>query len=83
MTIDERLEALTQTVELMAHMHVETDKRLSAAIASVSEAHAKTEKTVDRMAETIRRMGRYAMVIARDHEGRLAALESEEADLDE
>jgi len=78
MTIDERLGALTQTVELMAHMQVETEKRLSAAIAAVSEAQAKTETTVNRMAETIRRMGRYAMVIARDHEGRLAALESEE-----
>jgi hypothetical protein len=75
-TIDERLEALTQTVELMAHMQIETEKKFGAAITAVSEAQAKTERTVNRL-------GRYAMLIARDHEARLAALESDELDSDE
>ncbi len=78
MTIDERLEALTQTVELLAHMQVETEKGLgaaNAAIAAIAEIQAKTERTVNRM-------GRYAMLIARDHEARLAALE-DEGDSDE
>jgi len=70
LTIDERLEALTQTVELMAHMQLETEKKFGVAIATIAEAQARTEKTVNRM-------GRYAMLIARDHESRLAALEDE------
>lgn len=68
MTSDQGLEALTQSVELMAHMQVETEKRLSIAIAGVAEAHAKTEKTVERVGVMVRRMDSYAMLIARDHE---------------
>lgn len=71
MTIDERLEALAQTVELMAHMQGQTEKTvasLAGKIEKVAEAHAETEKIVSRL-------GRYAMLIARDYEARLSALE--------
>jgi hypothetical protein len=75
LTIDERLEALTQTVELLGHMQVEGERQRALDLAKtedalrrVAEAQAKTEQTVNRM-------GRFAMVIARDHETRLAALE--------
>jgi hypothetical protein len=64
MTIDERLEALAQTVELLGHMQIQTEKTVGA----LAEAHAETEKVVGRL-------GRYAILIARDHEARLSALE--------
>ncbi len=80
MTIDQRLEALTQTMELLAHMQLENEKQRILDVAKtedsfrkLAEAQAKTEKTVNRI-------GRYAILIARDHETRLAALED---DLDE
>jgi len=80
LTIDERLEALTQTMELLAHMQIENEKQRSLDVAKteeslrkLAEAQAKTEKTVNRI-------GRYAMLIARDHETRLAALEYEDED---
>ncbi len=36
MTIDERLEALTQTVELMAHMQRDTEQQIRQLIAAVN-----------------------------------------------
>jgi len=80
LTIDERLEALTQTMGLLAHMRLENEKQRILDVAKteesfrrLAEAQAKTEKTVNRL-------GRYAMLIARDHETRLAALEAEDGD---
>jgi hypothetical protein len=49
LTIDERLEALTQSLELLAHQRTDSDARLSAA----AERH-------DREMEDIRREGRNA-----------------------
>ncbi len=89
MTIDERLEALTQTMELLAHMQVENEKQRNLDLAKtedslrkLAEAQAKTEEAQAKTEKTVNRIGRYAMLIARDHEGRLAALE-EEDDSDE
>jgi hypothetical protein len=86
LTIDERLEALTQTVELLGHMQVEGERQRALDLAKtedalrrVAEAQAKTEKTVERVGVMVRRMGRYAMLVARDHETRLAALEEKDA----
>jgi hypothetical protein len=69
MNIDERLEALTQTLELTTRMHIDFEKTTEKSIKALTEAHAETEKTVNRL-------GRYAILIARDHEARLAALEN-------
>ena len=56
MTIDERLEALTQTVELMAHAQVKNDERF--------------EKLTELMAETGRFINQLAH-IAQAHQQRL------------
>ena len=64
MTIDERLGALTQTVELLATLHRETEIH----IAKLATSQAQTEKMV-------RGIGRYAMAIAHDHEKRIFDLE--------
>lgn len=78
MSIDERLGALTQTVELLGHMQIENEKRLEK-LSTVVETIAVAQVN---MAETIRRMGRYAMVIARDHEARRSALEIDDEGLE-
>ena len=75
MTIDERLEALAQTVELLGHMQIQTEKnigQIDKTMKALAEAHAETEKIVGRL-------GRYAILIARDHEARLSALEEDDA----
>lgn len=90
MTIDERLEALTQTMELLAHMQLENEKQRSLDVAKteesfrkLAEAQAKTEAAQAKTEKMVNRIGRYAMLIARDHETRLAALEAEDEDEDE
>lgn len=79
MTIDERLEALTQTMELLALSHkslIEAQTRtdatlntLEGTLKTLAEAQIKADQRVDRI-------GRYAILVARDHEARLAALET-------
>ena len=58
MNIDERLEALTQTVELLAAMHKESEVRLAAS----------SEQTDQRFAETDRRFAEVARLFAETHE---------------
>jgi hypothetical protein len=64
MTIDERLDAFAHNLELLSEMQLHTAEKID----KLAEAHAETEKTVNRL-------GRYAILIARDHETRLSALE--------
>jgi hypothetical protein len=78
-TIDERLEALTHTVELLAGMQVESEKLLQ----SLTKAQARTEKAQARTEKGLNLMRRYALQIALDHETRLSRLEEEEEDEDE
>ena len=54
MTIDERLEALTQSLELLAHQQADADERQSAA----DERATAAEERHDREMEEIRREGR-------------------------
>jgi len=87
LTIDERLEALTQTMELLAHMRLENEKQRILDVAKteesfrkLAEAQAKTEAGLAKTEKMVNRIGRYAMLIARDHETRLAALEYQDED---
>jgi hypothetical protein len=72
LTIDERLEALTHTVELLAGMQIETEKKMQA----LAEAQTKTAEAAASSEKTIKKLGRFAMIIALDHESRIGALES-------
>jgi hypothetical protein len=56
-TIDDHLEALNKTIELLAKMQIETERAIKAA----AVAHAKTEETVEKL-------GRFAMSL-RTHRG--------------
>ena len=76
MSIDDRLEALTHSVELIAQMQPKVDERLEALTHSVeliAQMQLKTEKE-------IRQLGRYVRVIALDHEARLLALGKNDGD---
>jgi len=50
MTIDERLEALTQSVELMAHMPQENEKRYA-------ERFNRNEERLAQLMDTMNRLG--------------------------
>jgi methyl-accepting chemotaxis protein len=66
-TIDERLEALTHSVELLAGMHKDTEKQ----IIKTQKALEKTQKVVAQMAEAMVRLGK----IVGSHETRIRRLE--------
>jgi hypothetical protein len=72
MNLDERIEALVQSVELLAAMHKDNEKRYE-------ERFAKTDGQ-------IRRLGKYVHTIAGlvlDHDARLRPLEGEDDEADE
>ena len=69
MNIDERIEALTQTVELLAHHSETTDKHLNQ-MANHSQA---VDKRLDRIAEFLDRLAHIVEV----HERRLSKLEGD------
>jgi hypothetical protein len=71
-TIDERLDALTHTVELLAGMQIETEKLAQ----TLFKAQTKTEQGLNRLRK-------YALVIAHDHEVRIQLLEKLEQDNDD
>jgi hypothetical protein len=79
MTIDERLdrltqrhEALTQSVELLAHMQQEHERQAIAAHQRFEEEHRKTQVLLAQVTENIDRLANIALA----HEHRISELES-------
>jgi hypothetical protein len=70
MTIDERIEAIAQQVELLGQMQLKTEDELQ-----------RTNRSLNRMGRGLNRL--YALLIASDHEARIGALESAARDDDE
>jgi hypothetical protein len=64
MTIDERIEAIAQQVELLGQMQLKTEDELQ-----------RTNRGLNRMLKGLNRLRKYALLIASDHEARIAALE--------
>lgn len=60
MTIDERLEALTHSLELLASMQIETERRMARLADQVNQIGAATESLI---------------MVAHQHETRIAELE--------
>ncbi len=54
MTIDERLEALTQSVELIASLHRDNEQRVAQMVDSMN----RNEQRVGQVMDTMNRMGR-------------------------
>ena len=72
MTIDERLEALTQSLELIAHMQQAEEK-------PAAERDAKTDQRISRILEMVEKQAGNIdklAAIAHDHQQRIERLES-------
>ncbi|MGA2580368.1 MAG: hypothetical protein ABSH24_30595 [Bryobacteraceae bacterium] len=72
MTIDERLEALTQSLELVAHMQQAEGKR-------AAERDAKTDQRIDRILDLVEKQAGNIdklAAIAHNHEQRIGRLET-------
>src|ERR1022692_894383 len=72
MTIDERLEALTQSLELIAHMQQAEEKR-------AAERDAKTDQRISRILDVVEKQAGNIdklAAIAHDHQQRIERLES-------
>jgi enoyl-[acyl-carrier-protein] reductase (NADH) len=72
MTIDKRLEALTQSLELIAHMQQAEEKR-------AAERDAKTDQRISRILDVVEKQAGNIdklAAIAHDHQQRIERLES-------
>jgi GTP cyclohydrolase FolE2 len=72
MTLDERLEALTQSLELVAHMQQAEGKR-------AAERDAKTDQRIDRILDLVEKQAGNIdklAAIAHNHEQRIGRLET-------
>ena len=58
MTIDERLEALTQSVELLSRMHQDNEKRATEAVQANEKAVQANERRFAMLMDTMNRLGR-------------------------
>jgi hypothetical protein len=79
MNLDERIEALVQSVELLASMHKDNEKRYEEQLVKAEERMAKTD-------QQIKRLGKYIHTVAGlvlDHDARLRTLEGEDSEADE
>ena len=70
MSVDERLEALTHSVELLAGMQIETEKRMVTLIEQSARLHESMATLADGMAGITR--------IVLDHDDRIEKLEGEQ-----
>lgn len=74
MTLDERIEALTQSVELLASMHKDTETRFG----QLASAAEKNEQRTGQLMDTMNRVGRILEIHDAgidDHEQRIGRLE--------
>lgn len=72
MTIDERVEVLVQTVELMAQMHRDNERKYDALLLKQDERVNKTDERIGRLGQVVESLYQ----IAQSHEQRLDRLES-------
>jgi hypothetical protein len=71
-TIDERLEALTHTVELLAQMHLNRDREYQVRFERNEERFQRNEERLAQLMDTMNRLGRIIAI----HEQRLDDLEN-------
>jgi hypothetical protein len=74
MSIDERLDALTHSVELLAAMQIETEKRILRLAESVDRLTDRTDQLQKHMATLADGMAQLTR-IALDHDDRIGRLE--------
>ena len=74
MDIDQRIDALTQSVELLASMHKDSEVH-------IAEWHEENKQRIKATDKQIKNLGGYIRTVAHrvfDHEARLRGLEGEE-----
>jgi len=71
MTIDQRLEALTHSVELLAEMHRDNEKQEAQRSRLYEERFVRNEERLGQLMDTMNRLGRIIEI----HEQRLDGLE--------
>ena len=71
MTIDERIEALTQIVELLSQFHQDNEKTYAAMFARLDASIARIDGTLERLLGVSERLAD----IAQDHDHRIRRLE--------
>jgi septal ring factor EnvC (AmiA/AmiB activator) len=79
MNIDERIAALTQSVELLASLHKDNEEKFEKRMAAIDQRMAATDKQIKRLGKYIHSIGTLVL----DHETRLRSLEDDENDEDE
>jgi hypothetical protein len=75
MTLDERLEALTQSVELIAATQTDNERRTRMGFETLTSLHADNERRMGQLMETMNHLGR----IVENHEQRIEHLEDRSA----
>jgi DNA repair ATPase RecN len=78
MTIDERLEALTQSLELWSHMHMDSSKEYDERFRSLEKLFHANEERLAQLMDTMNRLGRILEIHDQqldDHGNRLDNLE--------
>ena len=72
MTLDERIEALTHTVELLAQMHLDNERKFEERFAKFEERFGKYDERLAKVVDVVERLA----AIAQSHEHRLNNLEN-------
>jgi hypothetical protein len=75
MTIDERLEALTHSVELLAQMHADNERKYERRFQDNERKYERRFERIESLIERVVTVQESLGAIARDHEDRLKGLE--------
>jgi uncharacterized protein YecA (UPF0149 family) len=73
-TIDERLDALTQSVELLASLHHDNEQKIAGYFSKTNEEFTETEKQIRQLSNFIHAVSQMVL----DHEERLKSIEDGE-----
>ena len=76
MNLDQRLEALTQSLELMAHRPRDNEQKHDAHVAETDERLNRLTETVQNISEVTADFNRSIAAVTLDHAARLHRLES-------
>lgn len=76
MTLDQRLEALTQSLELMSHMQRDSEARHDAQIAAIDERLNQLSTIVRNISDVTTDFNKSIAMVTLDHAARLRRLEA-------
>ncbi len=71
MSIDERLEAITHTLELVSQMHLDNERKYEERFARIDERFARLDERITRVVNIVEKLAQ----VVESHERRLDSLE--------